>query len=587
MVSIRNISLAIVLVALGCVRTAPSDQSTATQNEFIPRTKAVSKSLNPAEGGEVTSGGTSVQVDPYSVAEAVTISIQPIEDSEFASVSGVRLLTEVTPAFNIKISNASGALVPLLKSIRVTWLLDNDAYAAEDDVVILFQDLSANGSLLSNLMFRRANFAKFERGTDHTSISILISSSHFNLVAAAINPGETVGGVAAAGFGSSWSEVLDVGRSSWGIGLHLAATNGLAMLGFPDQASSGRATVATIDANMDISIDAISDYSSGASIAFADSGEGFVLTDRKVGASTSNVQATRRTADGTWQLASPTLLDSGTSSSPSFTIASNSAGMTVAVWTLISEIRAQVYVPGSGWQGTIALADGYYPVVEVSEAGTAVIMAQYGSEFRMWRYADGDWSDFENVNTTAGSGDHRIKLVSDAQGRFSAMLQLNGALSPHLWHMGIDGTWSTTEVGSSIAAQDVFIDVNRDGEGFVGWTEGFTGEMTLKTAPYTMPTTIGTASTLSSSHAQYDPQLAVSQSGHAVLLWRGFQEGGSTGFGTYTKMYDTDLGWGQTTFVGEIGGQALQMVKDGQDTVSAAWIKVNGSLFDIKYMRLE
>jgi hypothetical protein len=266
---------------------------------------------------------------------------------------------------------------------------------------------------------------------------------------------------------------------------------------------------------------------------------------------TSSLQFSTHPVGGSWSPASDVFAP-GDVSSP-FDVATNAAGLTVAVWSQLVEghdvVHAAVRPAGATWSAPVPLSDpeddSIYPKVALDAAGNAVVTSVQGETAAatlrsVTRSTDGSWSSVDDVSSTTDG---------------IAQTEYDLAISPS---------------GLAIAAWELY--------------DESAVRRVIQEATRPVGGPFEAADTISSSAVDtWDPRVAISSAGVATVAWR--EEPPPTGTVLKSRTREATGTWSAVQDLSEADGsnQRQRLVVDTAGTTTAVWTKALGPSIRLVY----
>jgi hypothetical protein len=287
------------------------------------------------------------------------------------------------------------------------------------------------------------------------------------------------------------------------------------------------------------------------------------------------------------------------SRNPQVTI--NANGKAVAVWQqwdgTRDNIRANYYVPGSGWAGgTPALLESSNntaesPQIAMDDNGNAIAVWSQsdGAHYNIYanKFASGSWGSATTLSDTSGDAT-QARIVMNAMGNAFVVWQQDDGLRDNIW--AIRSTTAGTSWGSATTIESTAntcgnpqIALDASGNAIAVWDQD-EGTINIYANRYVSGTGWGNPTILISSGAgnTRESQITVTPNGDAIAIWT---QNNSTTYCIWANSYISGTGWDTPAPLeaGMMGGDSSypEVGLDNQGNALAVWYQQNNGLNNI------
>jgi len=248
-------------------------------------------------------------------------------------------------------------------------------------------------------------------------------------------------------------------------------------------------------------------------------------------------------------------------------VAVDQLGNAIAVWEQADGVRSNIsanrYIVGTGWGNSTLIenndaGDAYNPQVAINQSGYAIAV---------WEQSDGTRSNISANRYIVGTGwgtptlieadstgdAYNPQVAVDQSGYAIAVWEQSDGTHSNIWsnHYDVGTGWGTPTLIEADSTGDAYnpqIAVDQTGNAVVVWEEFNGSRSNISANRYDIGRGWGTSALIEIDDAgdAYNPQVAVNQTGYAVAVW---EQSDGTRSNIWSNRYDVGTGWGTATLV--------------------------------------
>lgn len=325
-------------------------------------------------------------------------------------------------------------------------------------------------------------------------------------------------------------------------------------------------------------------------VAVDDSGNA-VAVWRQWDGTRSNIRASIYLAGSGWQ--ADQALEAGDDDAVAVSVGMDDGGNAMAVWTQSDgtrwNVQANRYVPGSGWSGPTEIDgtdnDAQVPALAVNDSGEAVVIwRQAGGSLQniaAARFVPGTgWSNAALLETDDANSAYNPAVAIDPDGNITAVwAQDDGAggnLRANRYEPGAGWSGAMSVGSTGTTAQNPEIAMDANGRAWVVWEQSGAGGWDIWTNRYDAGWQSAGLLEINNAGEAREPRLAASPDGYVAAVWRQWD-----GFrnNIWTSRYVPGQGWGYAQVLEDDDGDAFwpRVAVDDAGNAMAVWRQFDGS----------
>lgn len=325
-------------------------------------------------------------------------------------------------------------------------------------------------------------------------------------------------------------------------------------------------------------------------VAVDDSGNA-VAAWRQWDGTRSNIRAGVYLAGSGWQ--TDEALETSDGDAVAVSVGMDGSGNAMVVWTQYDGTRWNVwanrYVSGQGWSGPTEIDgtgnDAQVPALAINASGeAAVIWRQAGGSLQNVaanRFVPGTgWSGAQLLETDDVNSAVNPEVAIDAGGIITTVwAQDDGAggnLRANRYEPGTGWSGAVSVGSTGGTAQNPEVAMDANGRAWVVWEQSGAGDWDIWTNRYDAGWQTAELLEINNAGAAREPRLVASPDGYVTAVWRQWD---SQRNNIWTNQYVPGLGWGYAQVVEDGDGDAYWARVGGDDAgnAMAVWRQFDGS----------